>query len=234
MKQPWIYLLILVVLAISLLAACSSGGAAFGKLNCSQRGEVCVSLSTVKTFAMGDAVPIKITVSSSKDISDLHLTLHTGTKVTINGPQTWESGLSDPYTNPGYAYWDFAIKAGQTLTFHRVLHFSQREGYFTISVDVSNIGRTIAGDDTFSVLLTKEAGGQVSMAGTPPPPSTPNDTSGVYGPGTPAPSPLTNPTYPPMLTISPMVTPVVPLVATSVPVAPAYPAPPTPTSQPYP
>jgi hypothetical protein len=230
MKRPWIYLLILVIFATGLLTACSSGGAASGGINCSHGGELCVYLSTVKTFIMGDAVPIKITVSSSKDISDLHLTLHTGTEVTVNGPQTWESGLSDPYTNPGYAYWDFAIKANQTLTFHRVLHFSQREGYFTISVDVSNIGRSIAGDDYFTVLLTKEGGGQVSMRGTPLPPHTPNVTSAAYGPGTPAPSPLTNPTNPPMLTPSPIVTP----VDTSVPLSPAYPAPPTPTSHPYP
>jgi hypothetical protein len=80
---------------LGLLAACSPGGAASGRVNCSYEGEVCVSLSTVKTFAMGDAVPITITVTSSKDISDLHLSLHTGAEITINGPQTWESGLTD-------------------------------------------------------------------------------------------------------------------------------------------
>jgi hypothetical protein len=95
MKQPWIYLLVLAILATGLLAACSPGGAASGRVNCSYEGEVCVSLSTVKTFAMGDAVPITITVTSSKDISDLHLSLHTGAEITINGPQTWESGLTD-------------------------------------------------------------------------------------------------------------------------------------------
>ena len=182
---------------------------------------------------MGDAVPITITVISSKDISDLELKLQTGTEITINGPQTWENDLSNPSTSPGFAYGDFAIKAGQTLPFNRVLHFPLKEGYFTIVVEVANIGRTIAAEDSFSVLLTKEADGQVSMAETPLPPHTPNDTSGVYGPGTPVPSPLTNPTYP--LMVTPVV---VPLVATSTPIAPPYPPPsspsPSPTAHPYP
>jgi hypothetical protein len=79
----------------NLLAACSPGGAASGRVNCSHGGEVCVNLSTVKSFAMGDAVPLKITVTSSKDISDLSITIDTGTEITMDGTQTWENDLSN-------------------------------------------------------------------------------------------------------------------------------------------
>ena len=180
-------------------------------------------LSNVKSFAMGDAVPITITVTSSKDISDLGMSINTGMEITMDGPQTWEKNVANPTIDRGVAYGNFSIKAGQTLTFHRVLHFPQKEGYFTIVAEVANIGRTIAAHDYFSVLLTKEAGGQVSMAGTPLPPHTPNVTLPVYGPGTQAPPRLTRPTYPIMMT------PTVPLVST--PVAPA--SNPYPYSSPY-
>jgi hypothetical protein len=226
MKRPWIYLLILVIFAISSLAGCSPNGATTGKLNCSHGGEVCVNLSTVKSFAMGDAVPLKITVTGSKDTSDLGMSVDTGMEITMDGPQTWEKNVANPTIDGGVAYGDFAIKAGQTLTFNRVLHFPQKEGYFRIIVEVVNDGRIIDAVDSFYVLLTKEAGGQVSMAGTPLPSYTPNVALPVYGPGTQAPPRLTRPTYPPMAT------PVAPLIST--PVAPASGPYPYPSPNPYP
>ncbi len=237
MRRSGICLNILAMLALCYLAACSQGGSAPGRMNCSHGGEVCVSLSTVKSFAISDSVALKITVSSSKDISDLYLTLHTGADITVDGPQTWENDLSSPSIAPGYAYWDFAVKAGQTIIFNRVLHFLQSEGYFNIDVNVVNFGRIIEAEDSFYVLLT-QAGGQVIMAGTPLPPHTPNVTSAVYGPGTPVPTFVTNPTNPWMATPVPSVvtnltsTPIVPLVATSTPLTPPYPPPSS--STPYP
>jgi len=231
MKWLRICLLILVIFAISLLSACSPGGVASRRSNCSQGGEVCVNLSTVKSFAMGDPVPLKITVTSSKDFADLNLTLHIGGGITVDGPQTWEKNISNPTIDRGVAYWNFSIKAGQSLTFTRVLHFPQSEGYFNIDVSVVNTGRIIDAEDYFNVLLTKENGGQVILEGTPLPPHTPNDTSGVYGPGTPTPTLVTNPTY-----AHPTSTPVTPFIATST--SPPYPlpssSPPLQNSVPYP
>ena len=234
MKWPRICLLILVSFGVILLVACSPGGVASRRSNCSNGGEVCVSLSTVKSFAIGASIPLEITVTSSKDFTDLHLTLHTGAEITMDGPKTWENDLSNPSIAPGYAYWNFAIKAGQTLTFNRVLHFPQKEGYFNIDASVANVGRIIDAEDYFDVLLTQEKGGQVIFAGTPLPPHTPFDASGVYAPGTPVPTLATEPIYTSEVMPNPTIN------TTSTPIGEPYPMPTTrsfpiaPTSPPYP
>lgn len=224
---------VLSLLVLYLLAACSSNGSTTSKLNCSREGEICVTLSTVKSFASSDPIGLKITITSSKDISDLNLTLHTGGEITMDGPQTWENNLSSPSISPGYAYWNFSIKGGQTLTYNRVLHLLPNEGNFNVNVDIVNLSRTIEAQDSFYIHLTK-AGGQVILAGTPLPPYTPNLTLPAYGPGTPVPTFITNPTNPGNITT----TPVVPLVSTSTPTTQPYPPPssptPSPTSHPYP
>jgi hypothetical protein len=124
-KMKWlkICLLILVILALCYLAACSPGGSASGRLHCSKGGEICISLSAVQSFSMGAPVPLQITVSSQKDISDLNVALTIGGDVTVDGPQTWENYLTSSSIIQGIAFWDFGIKAGQSLTFNRVLHY---------------------------------------------------------------------------------------------------------------
>jgi len=229
MKQTWISLLILSI-AIILQASCYPGGTQ--RSNCSHGGEVCVSLSTVKSFAMGEPVPLKITVTSSKDISSLHVTIHTDAEVTMDGPQTWEKDISNPTNDRGFANWDFAIKAGQTRTFNRILHFPQREGYFYVVVVVVNFDQLIEAQESFYAVLTDENGGQVILAGTPLPRHIPKVTPAVYGPGTP------KPTLEIMPTSTPEATPI-PLHETT-PVGPPYPQPSPPafplipTSSPYP
>jgi len=242
MKQPVICLNILAVLALGFLAACSPGGSSASRPNCSHGGEVCVSLNMAKSFAMGEPLPLQITVTSSKDFSDLSITLDTGTEITLDGPQTWENFISNSTIDRGIAWWTFSIKAGQTISFNRVLHFPSKEGYFFVLVNVVNTGRIIDAVDSFNVLLEK-SGGQVTLPGTPLPPHTPNVTSAVYGPGTPWPTFVIEPTKPwmtagpfPWTTYAP--TQSSPLVATSTPTRPPYPPPasppPSPTSHPYP
>jgi hypothetical protein len=235
MKWPGISLHILVILALCYLAACSPGGPSSGKLNCSHGGEVCITLSTVQSFAAGDPVQLKITVTSSKDITDLNVVLHTGAEVSVDGPQTWENYLTYSSIDKGYAYWNFAIKAGQSLTFNRVLHFPLKEGYFYVSAEVVNLGRIITAVDSFYVVLTQD-GGQVIRSGTPLPLLTPKITLQVFGPGTPTPTLYINPTNPWMATHvpSPVTSPFVPLVATSTPIPLPYPPPFFPTPYPYP
>ncbi len=184
---------VLSILVLYFLTACSSSGSNTGKTNCSRDGEVCVSLTTANSFKVSDPVFFKISVTSTKEFPDLHLTFHTGAEISMDGSQTWENNISNSSTAPGYAYWNFAIKAGQILTFNRVLHFSSTEGYFNINAEVVNTGRTIDAIDSLYILSSK-GDGQVILAGTPLPPYTPNVTSAVYGPGTPAPSLVTNPT----------------------------------------
>lgn len=177
------------------------------------------------------------------DISDLHLNLHTDADITIDGPQTWENNLSSPSIAPGYAYWNFAIKAGQTATFNRVLHFPSKEGYFDVSATVINPGAVLVGTDSFMVLLTKD-GGVVAMEGTALPPHTPNITAAYYGPGTPRPTYLPSTPNPSMATSLPGRHTPMPLVATSTGQTTPYPPPPTstpfgtptttPTLHPYP
>jgi hypothetical protein len=235
MKRPGICLYILSILILCYLSACSSGGSASGRLNCSKGGEVCIDISTVQSFSAGNPVPLKITVTSSKDISDLHVTLNTGTEITLDGTQTWENDIiSNPTIDRGLAYWTFAIKADQSLTFNRVLHFPSHGGYFQIVVEAVTIGRITHAVDSFYFVLKKDGSGQSIMEGTPIPIYTPNVTSPAYGPGTPVPSPVTNPTYPPIgtpvpsLVTSPTPTPFAPLVATSTPLTSPYPPPPYP------
>jgi len=197
---------------------------------------------------MGEPVPLKITVTSSKDFADLYLEINTGNEVTLDGPQTWEKNLSNPTFDRGVAHGNFTIKAGQSLTFNRVLHFPQREGYYYISAEVLSTGRMIDAIDSFRVLLTQEDGGQILLAGTPRPPHTPNVTIPVYGPGTPTPAfeieptstseatpiPLhgTTPVGPPYPQPSPPVFPLVSTDQAAPTIQAVYPAPGTPILRP--
>ena len=237
MKWLEIFLLVLVILATCFLTSCSQGGSAYGKMNCSPGGEVCITISTVQSFSVSGPVALKITVTSSKDISDLLVSLNTSTEVTVDGPQYWENYLSYTLIERGMAVWKFAIKADQLLTFNRVLHFPAKEGWFSINAEVVNFGRTLVGIDSFGVLITRD-GGYVLREGTPPPPYTPNATAAAYGPGTPVPTFLSASKTPirPLVT-SPTPTPSVRFTASST-VLPPYPPPPTltptPTTHPYP
>jgi hypothetical protein len=215
MKRPEICLLILVIITTCSLASCSPGGSESGQINCSSGEEVCINVSAVEPIHSGDPVPLTIKVTSSKDISDLHVTLQTPAEVTTDDPQNWENYLSHTLVQPGYAGWDFAIKAGQTLTFNRVLHFPAREAYFFIGAEVTTVGRTLVGIDSFTIHMTKD-GGKIFREGTSLPPYTPNFTAPAYGPGTPFPTFLlpTN-TPPPSHITSPTSIQIVPLVATS-------------------
>jgi hypothetical protein len=194
MKQSEISLLIIVILAVCSLSACSPGGLFSDKQNCSSDGEVCIHITTVDKFQTGNPINLKIEVTSTKDISDLHVTLRTDYDVKVDGPRNWESYLTTTSIEQGYAGWDFAIKAGQTLSFDRVLHYPAHEGWFYVVASVANVGRTIEGVDSFEVLITSD-GGYVLRAGTPPPVYTPNITVAAYSPGTPFPT-LILATYP--------------------------------------
>ena len=194
MKRPGICLHILVIHALSLLSACSQGGSSDDRRHCSYEGDVCVNLDIVPSFAAGDPVDLVITVTSSKDFSDLHLVMQFNGEVTVDDVVTWEENLRNPTIGNGHAYWNFEMKAGQTLTFTRVLHFPARQQmYSSVYVEVVNPGRLVRARDNFAVVLTKE-GGQIYREGTPVPYYTPNVTSAVYGPGTPVPTFITNPT----------------------------------------
>jgi len=187
MKKLGISLMILIIVAASYLTACSPGGS--NNLNCSAGGEVCVTISTVQSFAKGNPVSLKIEVTSSKDISYLHVTLHVPGDVTIDGPQNWENDISSPQNETGYTGWDFSIKAGKTRTFTRVLHFPSKPGYFDVSVHVGNKGGTIDAFDDFSIVITNNNyEGKIIRAGTPLPKITPEVTQQVYLPGTEAPT----------------------------------------------
>jgi hypothetical protein len=200
MKRPEICLLIFAILAISSLTACSPGGSTVSQINCSHGGEICIHIDTPDSFSkgtpvqMGTPVTLQIRVTSTKDIPDLHVTLRTDYDVLLDGPQDWENYLLSSFYEPGFAGWDFTIKAGQTLIFKRVLHFPAHEGWFFVVASVANLGRALEGVDKFDVLITKD-GGYVLRAGTPIPPYTPNVTLAAYGPGTPFPT-LVRATYP--------------------------------------
>ena len=147
------------------------------------------------------------------------------------------------------SYWTFAIKAGQDISFNRMLHFPSNQGNFNVVVNVTNPGRIIDGVDSFVVVLYQNRG-EIIREGTSVPLHNPDVTMPVFGPGTPAPSRITNPTNPwvetaiPSRTTTLAPTLLAPLVATSTPRTSPYPPPPTstpiptrtltPTSHPYP
>jgi hypothetical protein len=187
MKKSGVSHITIVILAVCSLTACSPGGYSSEKQNCSSDGEVCIHISTVDTFQTGNPVTLKIDVTSTKDISDLHVTLRTDYDVKMDGPRNWENYLTATLIEQGYAGWDFSIKAGQTLTFNRVLHYPTHEGWFYIVASVASLGRTLEAVDCFEVLITRD-GGYVIRAGTLPPPYTPDVTAAAYGPGTPFPT----------------------------------------------
>lgn len=193
MKRPEICPLIFVILAACYLAACTSGGSAFNRINCSSGGEICITITPVEPMHFADPVTVMIKVTSSKDISDLHVSLHTLPVVKVDGPRDWESNLSSRTNDPGIATWDFTIKAGQTLTFNRVLHFPPEVGYFDVGVRVATIDQTLVGVDSFTVHTAHDE--KYYKAGTPVPLYTPNVTVAAYGPGTPFPT-LVRATYP--------------------------------------
>jgi hypothetical protein len=220
MKRPEICLLILVMIAAYALVACSPSGSAYGPGNCSPGGEVCINASTIQPINQGDPVRVTIKVTSSKDISKLHVILQTPFGVTTDGPQNWESNISDTSIQPTYASWGFAIKAGQTLTFNRVLHLPSSDGEYHIIIQAGSSSLLIS--DAFYILQM-------------------NGNINVYGAGTPLPTTKyqvdvitsfptigLSPTFPSMITIlpsahtpfptlvtNPTPTQFVPLVATS-------------------
>ena len=223
------------ILSLGILSSCSQGGTSEDRKHCSYEGEVCVNLDIAPTFAVGEPVKLDITVTSSKDFPDLHLVMTYNGEITVDDIDMWEDNISNPTIGNAHAYWNFEMKAGQTLTFTRVLYFPERQlMYSGIYVTVVNPGRTITARNDFAVVLTKD-GGQVFLDGTPVPYYTPNVTSAVYGPGTPVPTFITNPTN------SWRETPIPPsdfdLTPTLSP-APPYPPPsspsPTPTTHSYP
>lgn len=196
MKRLRVYLLILIIFLLGLLPACSQSGSSEDRKHCSYEGEVCVNLDIVPSFAAGDPVNLVIIVTSAKDFPDLHLTLSFNSEITMDSVDSWEDNLRNPSITNGHAFWNFEIKAGQTLTFTRVLHFPiTKLAYTHVYVAVVNPGRIVTARDDFAVVLTKE-GGQIYREGTPIPRYTPNVTSPVFGPGTPAPTRITDPTNP--------------------------------------
>lgn len=237
MKQSGVYLHILVILALSVLSACSQGKSSDDRRHCSYEGEVCVNLDVVPSFAAGEPVKLEISVTSSKDYPDLSLSISYNSEITIDSVVTWEDNLRNSTIDNGVAYWSFEIKAGQTLTFRRILHFPERQlMYSGVYVTVVNPGRFVTARDDFVVVLTKE-GGQIYREGTPIPRYTPNVTSPVFGPGTPAPTNITDPTNPWRKTYEPPSD--FELTPTTTPtIAQPYPPPsspsPTPTTHSYP
>lgn len=181
-------MLIWIVTAACFLVACAPGGATSYSYNCSAEKEVCVTIDTAPAFAKGSPLVVKIMVTGSKDLAELYVTMITHGDMTMDGPQGWEPYISTPKNETGYAGWGFPIKAGQTRTFTRVLHFPAHAGYYDISVSVGNIGRTIDAYDDFSVVITNDHAGKIIKAGTPLPKVTPEITMAVYGDGTVAPT----------------------------------------------
>lgn len=229
MKRPSVYLHILVILLLGLLPACSQGGSSEDRKHCSYEGEVCVNLEITPTFSAGEPVKLEIAVTSSKNYPDLSLSISFNSEITMDSVDTWEDNIRNPTIGNGVAYWSFEIKAGQTLTFTRVLHFPITQlAYTHVYVTVVNPGRIVTARDDFAVVLTKE-GGQIYREGTPIPHYTPDVTSPVYGPGTPVPTLITDPTNPWRKTFE------VPSDFDSTPtptVAPPYPPPSTPSPSP--
>ncbi len=229
MKKLRIFLLSLGILSTSLLVSCFQSGPSSNSVNCSSGREVCITIDKVQPFTMGEPMQLNINVSSTEDFNDLHVALFTFSGVTVDGPQTWENYLTTAVNDPGMAYWNFAIKAGQTLTFKRVLRFPPEEGYYWMVAEVVSTHRIYTGSESLTVLL-EHKGVQVVRNGTPMPPHTPEFTMPAYGPGTPAPTFITAPpTQTPFPTFTPPSTPSSPLLETSYP-PPSTPTP-TPTSQ---
>lgn len=241
MKRPEICLLILVILFANSLGACSPGGPSYGPENCSSGGEVCITLQPVEPINFGEPVTVTINVTSTKEIPELSVSLQT--EGTVDGPLNWENYLSYKLVSPGIGIWNFAIKAGQTLTFTRVVNFPAKEGYYDIVAQVVNVGRTVRGIDFFIIHMAPEAqgGGLIYREGTKIPHFTPNVTVVFYGPGTPYPTflptytisatlthiPAANTQIPPLATSTPTPIQIMPFVATST-------RPPYPGSTPYP
>jgi hypothetical protein len=197
-------------------------------------------------------VPLAITITSKKDFDKIGISLDIPGEVNVVDAPTWEPFITATYFSKYGASWAFPIKAGQTITFQRTLHFPPHEGIFTVFVTAGNVGGTVSVIDHFDVLFNSN-GGNVVRSGTPFPPYTFHSTDLLYGPGTSAPIPTNlitdhyNLTSVPQATLTPSLpavpgaTRISPLVATTTPTLPAYPPPSpspspsrTPVSSPYP
>jgi hypothetical protein len=238
MKRFYKILLIGLFLTGGFLTACSQNES----LNCSSGGEICIQTVIASTFPKGQAVPLAITITSKKDFDKIGVSLSVpGEKNVVDAP-TWEPFITATYFDQGDASWAFPIKAGQTITFQRTLHFPPHEGIFTVVVTADNVGRTVSAIDHFDVLFNSN-GGNVVRSGTPFPPYTFHSTDLLYGPGTSAPiptnlilvpynqTPVPQATLTPALPAVPGATRISPLVATATRTLPAYP-PPSPSPSP--
>lgn len=199
MKAPITLRLLFALAVIFVLAACSQGGGS-NKYKCSQNEEFCIDLQMPDSFSLTDAVPVTLDVTASQDIDYLSVAFQTSSgSVQIDGPETWEEYANDGFIDGNAAIWTFSIKAGETLTFQRNLHFPDRDGNFTVIVSVVTKGRSLEASDVVNI-QTKNQRGKVYRSGTKVPPMSPDGTAPSYGPGTPAPTWITYPTdtpYPP-------------------------------------
>jgi hypothetical protein len=189
MKHLNILLVIFVMLVSEFLTACAPGGSASGNSNCSAKGSLCITVSTDSDpkFAVRYRVTLKILVTSQNNLPETFVVLHLNGGVILDGPQSWENYLSHSSYDQGLVTWNFPIKAGQTLTFNRVVRFPKEDGSYNITVTVGTPVEPMAGSDSFDVFVLGESG-SIIRAGTPIPLHTPKDNSGVYGPGTPVPT----------------------------------------------
>jgi hypothetical protein len=185
MKKPGILLLLVILVLVTLVGSKPGRRLGLRTQNCSYQGEVCIRLSLPPSFDWDEPVPLQITVTSTRDLTDLHVNLHTSADIAMDGPETWEKSISNPYYDRFMALWDFDIQAGQAVTFNRVLHFPSRQAYLDVDADVINPGKKIDASDSVVVVLFQQRGEVIrSMEGTPIPLHTPEATSPVYGPGT--------------------------------------------------
>jgi hypothetical protein len=123
MRGIVICLFVSAILSACYLTSCTTGGSSYSRTNCSSEGEICVKIKPVEPIRFEDPVVVSIQVTSSNEISDLHLALHTLPVVKVDGTETWESNLNSTVHTPGLATWNFSIKAGETISFNRTLYF---------------------------------------------------------------------------------------------------------------
>ena len=234
MQRIRIFLSFTLVILLGTLAACTQSGSSPSKPNCSYGGEICLSIkSPDQSFSTSSPFQLEITVSSTKDISDIFLLIENMIDITIDDPNPRESNVTNSSMGRGLSEWNFSIKAGQTNKFIRTFHIlPSAEGEYQILVSVFTKDQSIVAREEMYAAVSKSVS-EVVREGTPDPTIiVMHNPVTVYGPGTRAPTDL-----PQVITITPrMANPgVTQAVPTSTPVAspnPLSPYPPPPTPQP--
>ena len=156
----------LILVLIAVLAACMGGMVRDPR--CTPGGEICIKIEVDEPIRWGEPVTVKITVTSSKDLPRVGVSIYTFPPATVEGPSGWEATSREGMVWKGGAGWLTDVRIGQPMVFTRTVRLPLLEegsSRFELQANVST-PQGPRGSDSVTIYFTDE-GAKVYYSGTP-------------------------------------------------------------------